>query len=127
MSTKMKMTLMLLLTVSYLLGVTMYVLMTGMENMQSIILFTLSLGLIVFVSKRFKSYKSGEVLEDEMSVSMRNKAGARAFYASLYLWLVLAYYYDIQSEAVTIGFAGMAVLFAINYAYLNGKGSNVDH
>ncbi len=108
-----------------LFAVTTFVIINGIEDLRSIILFALSIGLIAYVSKTHKQLKSGEVSEDEMSTMIRDKAGARSFYMSLYFWFIIAYTYDVDSEVLIIGFAGMAILFAINYAVINKKGTQI--
>ena len=123
MKEKTKVSLLIVITVISLIVVTIYVLVNGIENLQGIILFALLLGMISYVNKRIKLFKSGEVAEDEMSNMIKNKVGARTFYMSLYLWLLLVYIYDVDLEVITIGFSVMAILFALNYAIIVKSGS----
>jgi len=123
MKDKTKVSLLISATVISLILVTIYVLMNGIENLQGIILFALLLGMFSYVNKRIKLLKSGEVAEDEMSNMIKNKTGARTFYMSLYLWLFLVYIYDVDLQVITIGFSGMAILFALNYVIIVKSGS----
>ena len=115
----------IIFAIVYLFAVTTFVIINGIEDLRSIILFALSLGLIAYASKMYKQLKNGEVSEDEMSTMIRDKAGARSFFMSLYFWFFMAYTYDVDSEVLIIGFAGMAILFAINYAVISNKGTKI--
>ncbi len=126
MNTITKRVLLILFTISYIVGVVMYVLTAGFQNLQSIVIITISIGLLVFVYRQLKRIRHGEVMEDELSFRVRDKAAARSFYISIYLWLVLSYVYEIPGIAQVIGMSGMAVLFAVNY-FIASRGNNIDY
>lgn len=115
-----------LLTITYTGGVVAYMLLADAFNFKNLAFLLLTFGMIVFIIRKWRSVKSGEPLEDEMTIRMREKAGARAFYMSLYLWLVVHYVFDIPANAFMFGLIGMVALFAINYLFLNHKGTGID-
>lgn len=123
MSDKQKMVLMGFFTFTFLIGVGAFAVLYGEFDLKILILLVLSLMLVILIIRKFKAIKNGEVLEDEMTHRLREKAGFRTFVMSLYLWIVLNYIYDFDSDAFTFGMIGMALLFAGNYLFLASKES----
>ena len=115
-----------LLTITYTVGVVAYMLLADAFDFRNLVFLLLTFGMIIFIARRWKSVRSGEPLEDEMTIRLREKASARAFYMSLYLWLVVHYIFDMPENAFMTGLIGMVALFVINYMVLKGTGSKLD-
>jgi uncharacterized membrane protein len=82
----------------------------------------------IFVFKKgSKDIKEGYPLEDERSTRVKEKASSRAFYASLYLLLLVGLLSDNiikfrdVSQAISATVGGMALLFAAFWLYYNKK------
>ena len=77
-----------------------------------VILFIVS---IFFSIKRLKNRKLGLPEEDELSKKIMNKAGAKSFFVSLFLWLTLLYIHNHTTLHTEIlfgyGIIGMAFIF----------------
>ena len=72
--------------------------------------------------------KEGYPLKDERSKKVIEKASSLAFYVTLYLLLAIGFlsedvikFRDV-SQATSLAVGGMAILFAVFWAYYNGKG-----
>jgi len=83
----------------------------------------------IFVFKRGnRDMKEGYPLKDERSKRVLEKASSLAFYVTLYLLLAIGFLSDDiikfrdVSQATGLAIAGMAVLFAVFWAYYNRKG-----
>jgi len=74
-----------------------------------------------------RDLKEGFPLKDERSRKVIEKASSKAFYVSLYLLLALGFLSDgmIQfrdvSQATGIAVGGMAIIWAVLWAYYNNK------
>lgn len=72
------------------------------------------------------SKSRGEPTEDELSKKILQKASSKAYYISLYMWLVIAYFTDkSQYETHTIigaGILGMAILFFASWVFYKLRG-----
>lgn len=74
-----------------------------------------------------RDMKKGFPLQDERSKRVLEKASSRAFYVSLYLLLAVGFLSDNLikfrdvSQATGVAVGGMAILFAIFWAYYNRK------
>lgn len=89
-------------------------------------LLLLTIGMIIFAIRRFKSMKQGEPFEDELSKKIMRQAASTSYFISLYWWLALSYTsenWDYDTETVIgIGIGGMAVLFFLSWTYYKIKG-----
>ncbi|MBU0527772.1 DUF2178 domain-containing protein [Candidatus Micrarchaeota archaeon] len=74
-----------------------------------------------------RDLKKGFPLQDERSKRVMEKAATKAFYASLYLLLILGFLSDelIQfrdvSQATSVAVGGMAILWVVFWVYYNRK------
>ena len=122
MSSKTKVIFIIVLSIIFIEGIGFYIWRSGGFDLSSIIMVLVSVLLAVFIFRKVRALRSGTVLEDELTDKLRNQAGARSFYMSMYLWIALSYIYDFESETTMFGIGGMAILFAVNYFVLaNGK------
>jgi hypothetical protein len=88
-----------------------------------VILFIVS---IFFTVKRMKNRKQGLPEEDELSKRIVNKAGAKSFYVSLFLWLALLYVHNHSTVDTEVlfgyGIIGMAFIFITLTIVFNIRG-----
>ena len=88
-----------------------------------VILFIVS---IFFSIKRLKNRKLGLPEEDELSKKIMNKAGAKSFFVSLFLWLALLYIHNHTTVDTEIlfgyGIIGMAFIFITFTIIFNIRG-----
>ena len=92
-----------------------------------IISITISVFAIFVFIRGNKDMKEGFPLQDERSKKVLEKASSKAFYISLYLLLAIGFLSDnlikfrdvSQATSITVG--GMAILFAVCWAYYNRK------
>ena len=81
---------------------------------------------IFFSIKRLKGRKQGLPEEDELSKKIVNKAGAKSFFASLFLWLALLYIHNNSTVDTEIlfgyGIIGMAFIFILFTIIFNIRG-----
>jgi len=88
-----------------------------------VILFIVS---IFFAFKRMKNRKQGLPEEDELSKRIVNKAGAKSFFASLFLWLALLYVHNNSTVDTELlfgyGIIGMAFIFITLTIVFNIRG-----
>lgn len=82
----------------------------------------------IFVFRRgYRDIKKGFPLHDERSRRVMEKASSKAFFVSLYLFLIIGILSDDMihfrdvSQATGIGIGGMAILFALFWIYYNRK------
>jgi len=82
----------------------------------------------IFVFRRGnRDMKEGYPLKDERSRKVIEKASSLAFYVTLYLLLAIGWLSDDiikfrdVSQATSLAVAGMAILFAVFWAYYNRK------
>lgn len=74
-----------------------------------------------------RDIKEGFPLHDERSKRVMEKASSKAFFVSLYLFLIIGFLSDDKihfrdvSQATGIGICGMALLFALFWVYYNKK------
>jgi len=72
-----------------------------------------------------KDLREGFPLKDERSERVLEKASSKAFYVSLYLLLAVGFLSSIKfrdvSQAINLAMGGMAILFAVFWAYYNRK------
>ncbi|XMB85810.1 hypothetical protein RJG79_10425 [Mycoplasmatota bacterium WC44] len=113
----------LLLFVMFVGGIGMYVITTGIIDLYVYIAIIIAVLFTFYLVRGFRAVKKGEVLEDELSKKVMNKAAARSFYISLYLWIFLNYKFDFESEVMLFGVGGMTLIFILNYILitLNGR------
>jgi uncharacterized membrane protein len=86
------------------------------------------LAFAIFVFRRGnRDIKKGFPLQDERSRSVLEKASSKAFYVSLYLLLAIGFlsediiHFRDVSQATSLAVGGMAILFAVFWAYYNRK------
>jgi hypothetical protein len=92
--------------------------------------FSIVIILVVFAVflgfRRIKSLKDGLPPEDELSKKIMKNAAARAYYFSLYWWILLMYLSSegkIETESlIGLGILGMAVLLLIHYLIIKFTG-----
>ena len=76
--------------------------------------------------RRIKDHRKGLVLDDELSHRIKQKAAARAFSFSIYLWtLILLFMGDADLRAdipIGLGILGMGILFLGFWFYYSKKG-----
>lgn len=82
---------------------------------------------LIVYTRGNKDLRNGFPIQDERSRRVLEKASSRAFYVSLYLLLAVGFLSDniikfrdvSQATSVTVG--GMAILFAVFWAYYNRR------
>ena len=83
------------------------------------------LALFVGISQ-LRSYNRNEPPEDELSKKILQKAAAKSFYVSLYLWLVVSYVTDGKDleigSVIGTGIVGMALVFLISWLVVKYQG-----
>jgi uncharacterized membrane protein len=93
----------------------------------ALIAITILVSIVLVFKKGNKSIREGYPLEDERSTRVKEKASSRAFYASLYLLLIVGLLSDSiirfrdVSQAMSATVGGMAILFVAFWAYYNRK------
>jgi peptidoglycan/LPS O-acetylase OafA/YrhL len=96
------------------------------ENLQFIIIILLVAFGFYIAYRRFSSEKRGHPAEDEFSKKVLQKAAALSYYVSIYLWLALMYLSDKLKKETEVmfgwGILGMAIIFAISWAFYNYRG-----
>ncbi len=117
-SNKITMTLIILLTGSFLMGVIFY---SGMAkiSISEYFLFGVIIILALFgfysAYKHFQLEKSGINPNDEFQIRVSEKAAFKAFFASIYLWiLILILFSDSRLDfeiIIGLGMMGMFVIF----------------
>jgi len=87
----------------------------------AIVVFSLVVG-----KKRMKDEKEGLAVDDELSNQIKQKAAAKSFMFSIYLWtMILMYTVDTQVRIevpIGIGILGMALLFVGFWIYYSKNG-----
>ena len=83
------------------------------------------LALFVGISQ-LRSYNRNEPPEDELSKKILQKAAAKSFYVSLYLWLVVRHVTDGKDleigSVIGTGIVGMALVFLISWLVVKYQG-----
>ena len=96
------------------------------EILQFSIVILLVVFAVVLGIRRIKSQREGLPPEDEMSKKILKIAAARAYYFSLYLWLILMYFANegkVATESLmSTGILGMALLLLIHYLIIKFTG-----
>ena len=81
---------------------------------------------LYFTINSFKSEKAGLTSEDELSKRIKEKAAAKAFKFSIYMWaFVVLFLADIGPRAkiiVGLGLMGMGLIFLLTWFYLSKVG-----
>jgi len=123
--------LIILISVLILLSLIIWIFQAGFSGRAAdlvqfgIVLMVIAFGFYVGVT-RIRSARRGEVPEDELSRRMLRRASSRAFYISLYLWLVVLYLSEETAmpghTLIAGGIVGMAVTFAGSWIFLKWKG-----
>lgn len=97
--------------------------MDTQEILMMVILFIVAVFAIVIAFGRLKSVKQNLPAEDEMSKGIKRKAAATAYYVSIYMWLAMMIFEEhINLERRALiggGILGMALIFALSWAYHN--------
>lgn len=104
--------------------------MDTQEILMMVILFIVAIFAIVLAFGRLKSVKQNLPAEDEMSKGIKRKAAATAYYVSIYMWLammMLEEHINLERRAlIGGGILGMALIFALSWAYHNYIGRSHD-
>ena len=117
------------LTITFAGGIAMYSTMAEIKTIEYVIY--AAIGLIVLLSvilifKRLNEQKKGLVTEDELSRTVKLRAAANSFTASIYLWTMILLFTmdsDISNEILLgLGIAGMGLEFIGFWIYHNNKG-----
>ena len=78
---------------------------------------------VLVVVRRWTAAKNKVPAEDEMSKSILRRGAATSYYVSLYMWLAFMFFEEqINLERSTLigaGILGMAVIYALSWAYHN--------
>ena len=78
---------------------------------------------IVLAFGRLKSAKQNLPAEDEMSKGIKRKGAATAYQFSLYMWVAMMLFEEHidldRSTMIGAGILGMALIFALSWAYHN--------
>ncbi|MBT8221291.1 MAG: hypothetical protein KJP00_15795 [Bacteroidia bacterium] len=94
------------------------------------VLMTVIFGFVVGL-KKLSDEKKGFPADDELSISIKLKAGAMAFLCSFYLWTFVMIFLsgsNMDVEVIIgIGVLGMAVLFLGFWTYYSQKGIGDAH
>jgi len=83
---------------------------------------------IIVYTRGKRDLKEGYPLQDERSKRVMQKAMSMSFLVSLYLLLAIGFLSDDLikfrdvSQAISVAVGGMAILFAVFWAYYNRKG-----
>lgn len=100
--------------------------MTNSDLLQFGVIGLLVILALYFGIDRLKSYNRNEPPEDELSKSMLQKAAAKSYYISLYLWLAVIYITDgkdIDTESVIgTGIVGMGITFFVSWLVIRYQG-----
>ena len=76
--------------------------------------------------RQLKDEKQGVPLEDEMSKMIKEKAAAKAFSLSFYLWMFIAMFLvdtEIRVEIpIGLGILGMGIIFIVYWIYYSKEG-----
>ncbi len=93
------------------------------EILMMLIMFIVVIFAIVLAFGRLRSVKQNLPAEDEMSRSIKRKGAATAYYVSICMWLAMMFFEEhIKLERYTLigaGILGMALIFALSWAYHN--------
>ena len=100
------------------------------ESIHFVVIFILVVFATFLGINRLRSTKQGLPAEDELSKKLLEKASSKAFYISLYFWLVLMYFgsekNDDSEELFGFGILGMAIIFALSWLYYRFIGLKKD-
>jgi hypothetical protein len=81
---------------------------------------------IFFSIKRLRNRNEGLPEDDELSKKIANKAGAKSFFVSLFLWLALLYIHNHSTVDTELlfgyGIMGMAFIFILFTIIFNIRG-----
>lgn len=81
---------------------------------------------IYFKLQRYKNEKAGLTADDELSKRVKEKATAKAFHLSFYMWLfIILFVKGIEPNVKIImgfGLLGMAFVFFLNWLYYSKIG-----
>ena len=87
----------------------------------------LIIGINLYIKiKGFKEERMGLASEDELSKGIKEKAAAKAFRYSIFMWVfIILFFIEIEPKAkivIGIGVLGMAVVFLLTWLYLSMNG-----
>ena len=99
-------------------------------NTMGYLIFGLSILMIgfglYFKIQRFNSVKSGQTSDDELSKRIKEKAAAKAFSFSIYMWVfVILFLIDMEPRdkiIIGLGLIGMGLIFFLNWLYYSKVG-----
>jgi len=127
--TKSMLLIMLAGTVTFSIGLWLYSTMDSLSileySMAALVLIVVVFSTIVGI-KRLKKEKKGLTVDDELSLRIKQKAGASAFSLSFLLWSFIALFTvdtGLRPEIpIGIGILGMGLLFIGFWIYYSKKG-----
>ncbi len=119
-------------TLTFVLGLYFYSTMSDLGVfeivMAGLVLIGVVFGIVIGI-KRVGEEKKGIPADDEMSFRIKQKAAAKAFGMSFYLWtFIVIFTVDSNIEVVVpfaIGLLGMAVLFIAFWIHYSNKGIQI--
>ncbi len=81
---------------------------------------------LYFKVQRFNSEKSGLTSDDELSKRVKEKAAAKAFSFSIYMWVfIILFLIDMEPRdkiIIGLGLIGMGLIFFLNWLYYSKVG-----
>ena len=81
---------------------------------------------LYFKIQSFKSEKSGLTSDDELSKRIKERAAAKAFSFSIYMWVfVILFLVDMEPREkiiIGLGLMGMVLIFFLNWLYYSKVG-----
>jgi hypothetical protein len=132
--TKISLMLMLAGTVFFFAGFTTY------SKLESLTFFDMGVAVfvvlvtisgIVIARAKLRDEKKGLPADDELSQLIKEKAGARAFAGSFYIWLFVLLFFSNSSLDLEViiggGVMAMGVLFMVFWIYLKKSGVGVEN
>lgn len=127
--TKLSLILIIIGTITFALGMGIYAMSEKLSSFEyfvaglviAVVIFSIIIG-----RKKLRDEKKGLPADDELSKRIKEKAAAKAFYISFYLWVFVIIFAPIVKvdHEISIGFGlmGMALLFMIFWIDYSKKG-----
>ena len=86
---------------------------------------------LYFKIQSFKNEKSGLTSDDELSKRIKERAAAKAFGFSIYMWIfVILFLFDMEPRdkiIIGLGLMGMMLIFFLNWLYYSKVGISDDY
>jgi hypothetical protein len=129
-----KSVLIIILSVSVIISTALWLNYSNASDTLNIVHYVVIFVLVAFASimafGKIKSKRQGLPEEDELSSQLKEKAAAKSYYFSIYLWLLLMYLSNEKNidpeKSFGYGILGMAVLFGVLWTFYKIKGLKND-